>query len=408
MVGYAWILAVLLLPAGPATASGPASLEEGNALIGKGEFRAAAGAFSSVLEKEPLNREARIGLARSLGFSGNYPGSEREYRAVLAGAPGDLEARLGLSDVLAWQKRYGEADEVLASLERERPGDPEVLVRRGKVALWSGDREGARKHFDAAVLASPGNAEAAKGLADAKSGAGTIFTPEAEGGVSLLRIRRANPGTQVWAGFREQASRGLEILGKVDYLHRFGQDEGRGTIGATRKWDTGLSLRGEAGFSPGADIFSRFSLEAETGLPLQKGLAGYLGGKYADYSTAEVWNAIVAVEYYVLPKDALLARYVFSGARFDGGGNSSNGTWMAKATHFFTDDDRVWGYFSHGREGYTTGTSDQIGNVTSDTYGLGGRIFPVPKWGAEGNFEWQEREGGNRYVTFTLVAYHRF
>ncbi|MDA8122486.1 MAG: YaiO family outer membrane beta-barrel protein [Deltaproteobacteria bacterium] len=408
MVGCALFLAVLHASAGPATAADPASLDEGNALIGKGEFRAAAGVFSSVLEKEPANRDARIGLARALGFSGDHAGGEREFRAVLAAAPGDVEARLGLSDVLAWRKRYGEADEVLSGLDRERPNDPEVLVRRGKVALWSGDREGARKHFEAAVLLAPGNTEAARGLEQAKSGAGTKFTRVAEGGVSLLRIRRANPGTQVWSAVRDASSRDLELQARVDYLHRFGQDEVRGTAGAVRKWEGGLSLRGEAGFSPHADIFSRYALEAEAGLPLQKGLAAYLGAKYADYATAEVWNAIVAVECYVLPKDALLARYVFSNARFDGGGDSDDGTWMAKATHFFTDADRAWAYYSHGKEGYATGTADQIGNVTSNTYGLGGRIFPVPRWGAEGNFEWQEREGGNRYLTFTLVGYHRF
>ena len=51
------------------------------------------------------------------------------------------------------------------------------------------------------------------------------FRREAESGVALLRIRRANPGTQAWAAFRDRSLREWEFLGRADYLHRFGKDE---------------------------------------------------------------------------------------------------------------------------------------------------------------------------------------
>jgi YaiO family outer membrane protein len=405
--GSAGFLAFLLL-ACAASAPAQGGLEEGNALLRKGDFQSAAGIFTSVLEKEPRNRDARIGLARSLSFSGDHAGGEREYRAVLAANPGDVEARLGLADVLAWRKQYREAEGVLSDLAGERPKDPEVWSRRGKVALWSGDRAGARRFFEKTLEIDRGNAEAKRGIVMLASIPPGDLRHEAEGGVSLLRIRRANPGTQVWAAYRDRSLGEWDFLGRADYLHRFGKDEGRGTVGVTRKWEGGRNLRVEGGASPGADVLSRYAIETELGWPLFPGLAGYLGGKFSHFSSADVWNGVAALEYYPLPKDALLFRFIYSGTSFENAASDRNTTWLAKLTHFLTDDDRAWIYYSRGSESYQAGTADQIGNVFSDVYGAGGRFFPNPRWGLEGNLDVQRRNDGNRYLTVTGIVYRRF
>lgn len=401
-------LAFLLLLACVASASVQGGLEEGNALLRKGDFPSAAAVFSSVLEKEPRNRDARIGLARSLSFSGDHAGGEREYRAVLAANPGDVEARLGLADVLAWRKRYGESEGILSDLAGERPNDPEVWSRRGKVALWSGDRAGARRYFEKTLEIDRGHTEAKRGIVMLASIPPGDLRHEVEGGVSLLRIRRANPGTQVWAAYRDRSLREWDFLGRADYLHRFGKDEERGTVGVTRKWEGGRNLRVEGGASPGAEVLSRYAFETELGWPLFPGLAGYLGGKFSHFSSAEVWNGVAALEYYPLPKDALLFRFIYSGTSFENAASDRNTTWLAKLTHFFTDDDRAWIYYSRGSESYQAGTADQIGNVFSDIYGVGGRFFPNPRWGLEGNLDLQRRNDGNRYLTVTGIVYRRF
>lgn len=53
-------------------------------------------------------------------------------------------------------------------------------------------------------------------------------------------------------------------------------------------------------------------------------------------------------------------------------------------------------------------TADQIADISSHTFGIGGRMFPVPRWGFEGNVDWQDREGGNHYLTVTALVVHRF
>ena len=383
-------------------------LESGNERIRAGDYPGAAAAFRAVLAASPENRDARFGLARALSFSGDAAGGEREYRAILAADPGDVEARLGLSDVLAWQKKYGESIEVLDALSADRPEDVEVLLRQGKVSLWAGDLETARLRFGKALSLSPGNAEAVRGIAAVEAAITSTLLRELEAGLSLLRIRNGNPGTQAWVAFREKRRKPYEFSGRVDYLHRYGRDEGRGMLGAVRTWGGG-SLRGEVSFSPGAEIFARFAAEGEVGWSLNDRLAGYGAVQHAVYATADTWSGSAAMEYYLLPKNApLRIRYVLTRSRFDRAGSSTDGTILAKVTHFFNDDDRIWAYYSHGSEGYATGTVDQIGNVTSDTFGAGGRFFPHRAWGVEGSLELQEREGGGRYTTFTAIVVHRY
>jgi YaiO family outer membrane protein len=384
-------------------------LESGNERIRAGDYAGAVAAFRAALVASPGNRDARYGLARALSFSGDAAGGEMEYRAILAADPGDVESRLGLSDVLAWRKKYGESMEVLTALAAERPDDVEVILRMGKVSLWGGDLETARLRFGKALSLSPGNAEAIRGIAAVEAAIPSTLLRELEAGLSLLRIRNGNPGTQGWIAFREKTRKPYELSGRVDYLHRFGRDEGRGTLGAVRKWGGGGSLRAEASFSPGAVVFSRFSAEGESGWPLTDRLAGYMGVRRSVYATADTWSGFGALEYSILPKnDPLLVRYILTRSRFDAGGGSTDGTWLAKVTHFFNDDNRIWAYYSRGSEGYAAGTADQVGNVSNDTVGAGGRVFPHPAWGVEGGFEWQEREGGGRYVTFTAIGIHRY
>ncbi len=402
------LVALSLFASPPAFAGHGEELERGVAQVRSGEYTDASETLRRILEEDPGNRDARVWLARALSFSGDFAGGEEEYRKVLSTVPGDVEARLGLADVLAWQKRYREASLILTDLGKERPDDPEVWVRKGKVALWDGKPEEAKRYFDKTLSLAPGNTEARKGLELIAAKAAREYRREAEFGGEYLRIRRANPGSQWYAAIRDMSVVGWEFRGRVDYLHRYGRDEGRGTAGIMRKWEGGGTVRVEGGLSPDAEIFSRASVEVELAWPLGARLVGYAGGKYADFSVVDSWNAVAAFEVYVPGSNALFARYILTRTEFDGGESSTDGTWTVKLTHFFTDDDRAWIYFSRGTESFTTGTIDQLGIISSNTIELGGRIFPVPLWGVEGRVAFQDREDGNDYFTVAAVVYRRF
>lgn len=401
-----FVIAALCVVVFPAAAG---DVETGNERVRAGDYAGAAAAYRERLASYPADRDARYGLARALAYSGDHAGAEREYRALLAADPKDVEAGLGLADVLAWRRKYGESAAILSALAANRPDDVEILLRQGRVAFWTGDLPAARLRYERVLSLSPGNGDATRGIAALDAAAMASWRREVEAGLSLLRISNANPGTQAWLTLRDRTIPGYVLMGRADSLHRYGRDEGRGTVGATRKWGGGGSFRIEGGLSPGADIFSRASVEGELGWPLAKRLAGYAGVKYSDYSTATSWNAGGALGYDGLPgNSSLLVRYVLTRTRFDGGKESTDGTWLAKAACIFSDDNRIWAYFSHGSEGYAAGTIDQVVGVYSNTYGVGGRYFPRPRWGMEGNFDWQQRQDDVRFITFTMVGFHRF
>ncbi len=406
-VGFVLSILFLLVPLLPA-AYGGGDLDRGVDLVRSGEYTAAADLLREILERDPGNREARVWLARALSFSGDFAGGEQEYLVVLSADSGNVEARFGLADVLAWQKRYGEAGMVLSALAKERPDDPEVWVRKGKVAFWDGNPEEAKRYFDRTLLLDPGNGDARRGLDLIAAKAAREYRREAEAGASYLRIRRSTPGSQVHAAIRDRSVQGWEFLGRIDYLHRFKRDEGRGTAGILRKWESGRSLRLEGGLSPDAEVFSRASGEAELACPLGPRLVGYAGGKYAHFSVADTWMAVGALEWYIRGSNALFARYIYARSEFDSGGSGNDGTWAIRLTHFFTGDDRVWVSFTRGTESYTTGTVDQVGIVSSNTYELGGRIFPFPRWGIGGGVSWQDRDDGNDYFSVSARVTRRF
>ncbi len=406
----AYPLMILLFLLGPSlsVADTGGEREKGVALVRSGDYGAAAVLLRGILETNPRDREARIWLARALSFAGDFTEGEREYREVLSAFPDDVEARLGLADVLAWQKRYRESVLVLSDLGKERPDDPEVWVRQGNVAFWSGNPEEAEKHFEKTLILDPDNEEARRGLDLINAKAAREYRREGEAGASYLRISGGSPGSQVHVAIRDRSAAGWEFLGRIDYLHRFKEDEGRGTAGILRKWEGGGSLRVEGGISPNAEVFSRESVEAELGWPLGSRLVGYAGGKYANYSVADTWIAVAALEWYFPGSNAIYARYILTRSEFDSGAGSTDGTFTVKITHYVTDDDRIWIYLSRGTESYTTGTVDQIGNISSNTLELGGRMFPFPRWGIEGRVAWQDRERDHDYFTVSAVLFRRF
>jgi YaiO family outer membrane protein len=401
------ILLFLLAPSLSVAGTG-GELGKGVALVRSGEYSAAAVLLRGILETNPRDREARIWLARALSFAGDFTGGEREYREVLSAFPGDVEARLGLADVLAWQKRYRESVLVLSDLGKERPDDPEVWVRQGNVAFWGGNPDEAKKHFEKTLILDPNNEEARRGLDLINAKAAREYRREGEAGASYLRISGGSPGSQVHVAIRDRSAAGWEYLGRIDYLHRFKEDEGRGTAGILRKWEGGGSLRVEGGISPNAEVFSRESVQAELAWPLGSRLVGYAGGKYANYSVADAWIAVAALEWYFPGSNAMYARYILTRSEFDSGAGSTDGTFTVKITHYVTDDDRIWIYLSRGTESYTTETVDQIGNISSNTLEMGGRIFPFPRWGIEGRVAWQDRERDHDYFTVSAVLFRRF
>lgn len=128
---------------------------------------------SGFLEEIP-EWQARLELARLLGYTGRYQESVEQYRQVIQEKPDLMEARLELARVLYWKGDTLEAEEMFASVPDEdlspkarlemadiyvarqeydsavkiyqdhlhkNPGDEEVRFKLAQVLSWQGDYE---------------------------------------------------------------------------------------------------------------------------------------------------------------------------------------------------------------------------------------------------------------------------
>lgn len=143
------------------------SVELGTVLGWSGDFKGAIEVFSGVLEADPLNRDARLGLARSYAWAKEYEKSKAEYRRVLKEDPNNTEARIGLARVYSWEGGEGSLKEAAVKYREVLSKDPaneEARLGLSKALLWGGDLEGSLKEAEEAVRRDPGSAEAARSV----------------------------------------------------------------------------------------------------------------------------------------------------------------------------------------------------------------------------------------------------
>src|SRR6266850_1548115 len=106
----------------PATDPARARLDEGRALIARGEMAAAAVALREALRLRPDLADARASLGLALYAKGDLVGAADAYRRVLAREPSAHDARYNLALVLKLARRDAEATpEFLAAAEAGLP-----------------------------------------------------------------------------------------------------------------------------------------------------------------------------------------------------------------------------------------------------------------------------------------------
>jgi LmbE family N-acetylglucosaminyl deacetylase/tetratricopeptide (TPR) repeat protein len=169
-------------------------------------------AYRDLLDLDPANRRAKVGLARVLRWSHRSKDAEILYKEILADAPEDAEAieglartyavagdfpnavalidrGLGLSrgnaqlhafkgTVLAWQGRLDEALVCLEHALRLRPQAPDILHDLGDVLMWKGDAEGAARAYRQVREIEPGDVGTALDLARAYERSGNVALAE--------------------------------------------------------------------------------------------------------------------------------------------------------------------------------------------------------------------------------------
>lgn len=141
------------------------ALEQGATLLQAGDVAGAREQYQRVLQADPTNRSAAMGMAATYLEDGDYAEAVARYRAILREEPSRRTAQVGM----AWASLgAGNADEAVRwfelALSQDR-SDGNTWVGLGDARARLGDEAGAREAYNRALDLDPDEEAAWKGLA---------------------------------------------------------------------------------------------------------------------------------------------------------------------------------------------------------------------------------------------------
>ncbi len=152
-------------PAPTPQARAQAYLEQGQALIARGEMAAAATALREALRREPDLIQARASLGLALYGMGDLDAAVDELRAALRRQPDAVTARLTLATALVAKQDWAAARIELEQILNERPDLRQAHYSLGVVRYAQGDLNGAIDAYRGVLAGDPQNHDARYNLA---------------------------------------------------------------------------------------------------------------------------------------------------------------------------------------------------------------------------------------------------
>jgi tetratricopeptide (TPR) repeat protein len=120
---------------------------------------ASRAAYDALLERNPGDVEARLGLARTLAFSRDFGGSIAQYEEVLRRDPSEVRAVIGMSRTFGWAGRMEEGKSAaLRAVEMDRK-NADAWAVLGQLFRWLGENADAREALTVAARLAPTSAE---------------------------------------------------------------------------------------------------------------------------------------------------------------------------------------------------------------------------------------------------------
>ncbi|QPF73681.1 PEP-CTERM system TPR-repeat protein PrsT [Roseateles sp. DAIF2] len=128
-----------------------------------GDMSKAEALFAQASKLNPQDAKSRTALALTQVVKGRTDQGLDELRAIAASDTG-VSADLALISTHLRKKEYESALKALEGLERKQAGKPSNANLRGRIELMRGNRDAARKAFDAALAIDPSYYPAVAGL----------------------------------------------------------------------------------------------------------------------------------------------------------------------------------------------------------------------------------------------------
>ena len=109
--------------------------------------------FREILQEEPQNLDARLGLAFTYAWNKSYSQALRNFRLVLEQSPDNSEALKGMAYTALWSGQYQKALDLFAKLPQKMQASDELIQSRGFIYVHLQKLALARREYE--TLSSP-------------------------------------------------------------------------------------------------------------------------------------------------------------------------------------------------------------------------------------------------------------
>lgn len=135
-------------------------LKRGKVLYRSGEYQKARLEFQNVLQINPKNVAALLGLSKDLEQLKQWRRAAGGYSRVIELAPDNVEAKVRLAKIYVMANALDRAAKLVKEAAAARPDDPDVLTLQGALAAKRGDVATAMKKVQAALKRDPRHLDA--------------------------------------------------------------------------------------------------------------------------------------------------------------------------------------------------------------------------------------------------------
>ncbi|WFS61610.1 PEP-CTERM system TPR-repeat protein PrsT [Pseudodesulfovibrio thermohalotolerans] len=162
---FLYLTLIIVLLAGCGNNDIDKMLGEGEQYRDSGNYSGAIVIYKTILEKDPNQLQARLGLAQSYLATGKLDQARKNFDKYKLQNPYDKELNYDLARLERLSKNRSKALELVEAYCSANPKSVDGALLYGRLLLEDSDTEGAEKWFNKAVELSPDNSEAHIGLA---------------------------------------------------------------------------------------------------------------------------------------------------------------------------------------------------------------------------------------------------
>ncbi len=136
------------------------NMQDGFAMLEKGDFAGAETFFERILQTYPNNKTANICYGRAVGLHSSPEKATQLFTRMLNEYPNDLEVELNYAESLLWGKQFEKAETVYAGLTEKHPDNFAALLGYANTFSNLKKYTEALTYVNKALAVQPGNANA--------------------------------------------------------------------------------------------------------------------------------------------------------------------------------------------------------------------------------------------------------